>query len=178
MKSPRVLGVSVVALLLLGATTGTTLALWRDTATAASTTVTAGSVSLTVGGTQTATLTGPTGLQPGVGQVVSTTVRNASVAAPNMRMQVFLDTVTSSNANLTSNVEVAPAVTSGSCAVATSGFKTVAAWTSTQVTSTALTAQAGTTLCLTVRLISSPAATAYGQTGTLTLTFRGQQVRP
>ncbi len=179
MKSPRVLGVSVVALLLLGATTGTTLALWHDSATAAGRTTTAGNISVTVNGSTAASLTGPTALAPGVAKTVSTTVTNASAVAPNLRMQVFLDSVTSSQSAWTSNVEVAAATYTGTCTAASTGFVAVGATgAGAAVTTTALASGASANLCITVRMKSSATSAAYGKSGTLVLTLRGQQVRP
>jgi hypothetical protein len=179
MKTRSVLGVSVAGLLLMGATTGTTLALWRDTATAAGRTTTAGTIAVNVNGSTAATFTGPTALAPGVGKTVTATVSNASAAAPNMRMQVFLDSVTSTQAAWTGDVEVAAATYTTTCAAATSGFVPVGATNANvAVTTTALASSGTANLCVTVRLKSSAALAAYGKNGTLTLTLRGQQVRP
>jgi hypothetical protein len=110
---------------------------------------------------------------------VTATVKNASAAAPNMRMQVYLDSVTSSQAAWTGDVEVAAATYPTTCTAATTGFVSVGATSANvAVTTTALASSASANLCLTVRLKSSAALAAYGKTGTLTLTFRGQQVRP
>jgi hypothetical protein len=179
MRTRSALGVSVAGLLLLGATTGTTFALWRDTATAAGRTTTAGSIAVTVNGSTTASFAGPTALAPGATQTVTTTVRNASAVAPNMRMQVFLDAVSSSQASWTGDVEVAASTYTGTCAAATAGFVPVGATAANAaVTSASLASGATANVCLTVRLKSSAALAAYGKTGTLTLTLRGQQVRP
>jgi hypothetical protein len=172
------LGVSVAGLLMLGATTGTTFALWHDSAQAAGVTATAGNISVTVNSSTAASIAGPTAVTTG-GQTVTTTVKNASVVAPNMRMQVLLDAVASSQTAWTGNVEVAAATYTGTCTAATTGFVAVGASAAgAAVTTTSLASGATANLCITVRLKSSAPATAYGKNGTLTLTFRGQQVRP
>ena len=107
MRTRSALGVSVAGLLMLGATTGTTFALWHDSAQAAGVTATAGNISVTVNSSTAASFAGPTGLAPGIAKTVTTTVKNASVAAPNLRMQVYLDSVTSNQAAWTGDVEVA-----------------------------------------------------------------------
>lgn len=178
MRTRSALGVSVAGLLMLGATTGTTFALWHDSAQAAGRTATAGTIAVNVNSSTAATFAGPSALAPGVGKAVTATVSNASAAAPNMRMQVFLDSVTSSQSAWTGDVEVAAAAYTGSCAPATTGFVAVGATgANVGVTTTALASAATANVCLTVRLKSSAAAAAYGKNGTLTLTFRGQQVR-
>lgn len=174
--------VTVAVALVLGVGTGTTLALWRDTATVGASSARSATIAVQVNGSSTATLTGPTNLAPNVGATVTATLLNASPAgAKNLRMQLDLDAVTSSNAALDGNVEVAATTvaTSGACTVATSGFAPVGpSYPITQLTTTSLAAQASRVLCLTVRLVSSPPASARGQSGTLTLTLHGRQVRP
>jgi len=179
MRTRSALGVSVAGLLMLGATTGTTFALWHDSAQAAGVTATAGNISVTVNNSTAASLTGPTGLTPGNAKTVTTTVKNASAAAPNLRMQVYLDSVTSSQPAWTGDVEVAAATYTTSCTAATTGYVSVGASSANvAVTSTSLSSGGSANLCISVRLKSSAALAAYGKTGTLTLTFRGQQVRP
>ena len=173
------LGVSVAGLLMLGATTGTTFALWHDSAQAAGRTTSSGTIAVNVNSSTTASIIGPTALAPGVGKTVTATVSNASAAAPNMRMQVFLDAVTSNQAAWTGNVEVAATAYTGTCTAATTGFVAVGATgAGAAVTTSALTSGGTANTCITIRLKSSAPVGAYGQSGSLTLTLRGQQVRP
>jgi hypothetical protein len=173
--------VSVIgALVIGGALTGTTLALWRDQAPLAAGQVQSGSIALSVNGTATASLGALNGLQPGVAQVVSANLTNSSpAAAKNLRMQVHLDSVSSSNPALDAVLEASVSTTTGSCVAAGAGFKPVGSgYSSTQLTSNSLAAQTSVTLCVTLRLPSSAPPAALGQSGTLTFTFRGEQVRP
>jgi hypothetical protein len=173
---------AVAAALVLGAGTGTTLALWRDSASVPATAARSATISVQVNGSTTAALTGPTNLAPGVGRTVTATLADAApVGAKNLRMQLHLDAVTSSNPALTGALEVAATTvaTVSACTAAAAGFGPVGpAFTSVPLTSTGLAAGATRVLCLTVRLVSAPPTSARGQSGTLTLTFRGQQVRP
>jgi hypothetical protein len=182
MRTRIIVIVTVATALLLGAGTGTTLALWRDTAGVGPASARSATIAVHVNGSSSATVAGPSNLAPNAGRTVTATLLNAAPAgAANLRMQFFLDAVTSSNPALTGNVEVAATTvaTAGQCLPATSGFAPVGpAFASVALTSTGLAAQASRVLCLTVRLVSAPPVSARGQAGTLTLTVRGQQVRP
>jgi predicted ribosomally synthesized peptide with SipW-like signal peptide len=178
MKTRNALGLIVAGTLVVGAGTGSTLALWHDSATAAARTTTAGTISVTVNNSTTASFAGPTALTAGVAKIVTATVKNASAVAPNLRMQVYLDSVTSNQAAWTSNVEVAAATYTTTCAAATSGYVSVGATNANiAVTSTDMASNDSANLCVSVRLKSSAPVAAYGKSGTLTLTLRGQQVR-
>ncbi len=175
--------VSVIGTLVIGgALTGTTLALWRDQATIAAGSAQSGSIALSVNGTTTADLGAMDQLGPGEARTVSATLTNSTpVAAKNLRMQVHLDAVTSNNPALDSVLEVsAGAVTgAGSCTAAGTGFNPVgSSYPATQVTTTSLGPQASVTLCVTLRLPASAPSASQGQSGALTFTFRGEQVRP
>ena len=174
--------VAVTVALVLGAGTGTTLALWRDTGSVAASSARSATIAVQLNGSSSATLTGPVDLAPNVGRTVTATLLAAAPAgARNLRMHLYLDAVTSTNAAFNGNVEVAATTvaTAGACAPATSGFGPVGpAFPSTRLTTTTVGAQDTRVLCLTVRLVASPPPTARGQNGSLTLTVRGQQVRP
>ncbi len=182
----------VGALLVGGATTGTTLALWRDSAVAASSTVTGGTVRLTGSdGTTTVgialgTASGiplSTSTTPGASVLVSTTLRHATPAtSKNMRISVVLDDVdVATNANLASALQVAASARSGATcpATTTAAWQDVGAVAFTPVRlASALDRQADAPICLYVRMKAGAAVTSYGQSGSLTFAFRGQQERP
>lgn len=171
----------VGALLVGGAVTGTTLALWQDTEPLNRGSLSSGTLGLTVNGASAVQLASlPGSLQPDVGEVIKVTLQNSAPAtAKNMRAVYFLDAVTSDNSALNGAVQVDARRTYGTtCAAATSGFKPVGTgYTSTRLTSTPVSPQATATICLTFRLPASAPASSRGQTGGLTLTFRGQQDR-
>lgn len=164
------------ALVLGGAATGTTLALWRDQAAMAATAVSSGSLTVSAAG-----LGSLTGLEPGVGQVVSGTITDTSPsAAKNLRTTFHLDGVSTSNNAVAGHLLVsATAVPSNGNCTATTAFKPVGpSYTSTALTTTGLPAGTTLKLCLTVRLDPAAPSSARGQSATLTLTLRSQQVRP
>ncbi len=175
------------ALVLGGAGTGTTLALWTKSATVPSSSVTAGAISVTVNGSTSASIAGPTGLAgagaaAGPAQSLSATLKNDSPSgAKNLRMAIYLDTVTASQTDLNSNLQVAAATvaTGGTCPTPAGGsFKSIGAgYTSTLLTGTSTLPQASLKLCVDVRVKANPSGTFAGKSGTLTFTFRGQQVR-
>jgi hypothetical protein len=173
---------AVAAAVVLGAGTGTSLALWHDAAVAPASAARSATISVQVNGSTSTALAGPTNLAPGVGRTVTATLANASpVGAKNLRMQLHLDAVTSSNPALNGALEVAATTvtTASACTPATTGFGPVGpAFASVPLTTTSLAAGSTRVLCLTVRLVAGPPASARGQSGTLTATFRGQQVRP
>jgi hypothetical protein len=182
MKTRNALGLIVAGTLVVGAGTGSTLALWHDSAVAAASTTTAGTISVTVNGSTTATIAGPTNLSPGVAKTTTATLTNASAVAPNMRMQMYIDKATVTGAGLDGAIEVAATAvaTTGACTAATTGYQTIAGPGGInvgQVTTTALASQASTVLCLSVRLKSTAPAGARGKSGSIVLTLRGQQVR-
>lgn len=182
MRTRHVLTIAVAGTLLMGAGSGTTLALWRDTATVATSSAQSAAIDVRVNGSTAAAITGPTGLAPGVGRTVTATLQNASPAgASNLRTQLFLDAVTSSQSTWTGVLEVSATTvaSAGACTAATSGFKAVGpSYTSTQLTASALAPQQSTVLCLTVRLPGSAPSVTRGRSGSLTVTVRAQQVRP
>jgi hypothetical protein len=175
------------ALVLGGAGTGTTLALWTKSATVPSSSVTAGAISVTVNGSTSASIAGPTGLARGAGTAagtaksVSATLKNDSPStAKNLRMTIYLDTVTANQADLNTNLEVAASTvtTSGTCPTPAGTFKPVGAgYTSTLLTGTSTLPQASLKLCVDVRVKGGSTAATASKSGTLTFTFRGQQVR-
>lgn len=174
--------VAVIGTLILGgALTGTTLAQWRGTASLNGGAVNSGTIGLTANGSTTASLGSlVSSLQPGVAQAVPLTLTNsAPVTSKNLRLALFLDTVTSSNAALNGALQVDARPYTGTCTAATSGFKTIGAgYTTTSLTTSSLPPQAIHTICVTLRLPSPAPSGSQGQSGLLTFTFRGQQVRP
>lgn len=164
------------ALVLGGATTGTTLALWRDQAALPASSVASGSLAVSAGG-----LGSLTNLQPGVSQLVSGTLSDASPStAKNLRTTFHLDGVATSNSAVAGYLMVsATAVPSTGTCTATSSFKPVGpGWTSTALTTAGVPAGTSVRLCLTVQLDPAAPESTRGQSATLTLTLRGQQVRP
>lgn len=177
------------ALVLGGAGTGTTLALWTKTATVPASSVSSGSISVTVNGSTSASIPGPTGLAAGTGpgnagvaKSVSATLKNNSPSgAKNLRMTIYLDTVTANQTDLNTSLEVAASTvaTTATCPSPAGTFKPVGTgYTNTLLTSTSTVPQASLKLCVDVRLEAGSAAAAINKSGTLTFTFRGQQVRP
>jgi len=177
----------VGALAIAGATTGTTLALWRDSSSAGASSLGSGSISLTLNNQTTAVnlgsvtnlLQGNTGV-PGPALTVTATVKHeAPVAAKNLRMHVHLDSVitSSGSATLNSSLEVAATTvaTAAPCPSPVGTYKPLSAYTSTQVTGTPIAPQASMKLCVGVRMKANPPAGSQGRSGTLTFTFRGQQ---
>ena len=176
------------ALVLGGAGTGTTLALWTKTVTVPASSVTSGAISVTVNGSTSASIAGPTGLARGVGpgnagvaKSVSATLKNDSPSgAKNLRMAIYLDSVTASQTDLNTNLQVAASTvaTTGTCPSPAGTFKTIGTgYTSTLLTGTNTQPQASLKLCVDVRVRSGAGAAADNKSGTLTFTFRGQQVR-
>lgn len=173
----------VGALIVGGATTGTTLALWHDKATLTGS-AQSGELVLHVDGETATTLTLPgnlalnSGSSAGAPQPFTATLKNAG-AGKNLRMQIHLDTVTS-NADLTAGLEVAVATVSAgdACPTPTNGdYKPLSAWSTTALTTSSLAPDATRKLCGNVR-VKGGATNIAGKSGTLTLNFRGQQVRP
>ena len=175
------------ALVIGGAGTGTTLALWTKTATVPASTVTSGTISVTVNGSTSATIAGPTGLAVGAGSTagtaksISATLKNDSPAtAKNLLMAIYLDTVTANQTDLNTNLQVAASTvaTSASCPSPAGTFKTIGtAYTSTLLTGPSTVPQASLKLCVDVRVRGSATPGAANKSGTLTFTFRGLQVR-
>ena len=164
------------ALVFGGAATGTTLALWQNQAATAATSVSSGT--LTVSATGLGSLTG---LEPGVSRVVSGTITDTSPsAAKNLRTTFHLDGVSTSNSAVAGHLKVSATTVpaTGTCS-ATTAFKPVGpSYTSTALTATGVPTGTSLKLCLTVQLDPAAPASARGQSATLTLTLRSQQVRP
>jgi alternate signal-mediated exported protein len=175
----------VGALLVGGAATGTTLALWHDQASVAAGRLGSGAIALQVDGSTTATFTPLSGLamnngaSPGSAQTFTATLKNSSTGT-NMRMQMHLDDVATSNGNLDTGLEIALSSTGqpADCAAATTGYDPLSA-TNSLVISTDGVANGGTrALCVSVRVRGNAPAGVASQAGTLTFDFRGEQVRP
>lgn len=172
----------VGALVIGGATTGTTLALWRDQA-APSGSVESGNLVLHVDGDTTATFTGVgslglnNGATPGAPQSFSATLKNAGTGK-NLRMQVYLDSFTTSS-EFAAGLEVAVSTvpTGDACPTpVTTDYKPLSTWTATALTSSSMAAAATRKLCGSVR-VRGGATNIAGKSGPLTFNFRGQQVR-
>jgi predicted ribosomally synthesized peptide with SipW-like signal peptide len=186
-RTPLVVAV-VGALLIGGATTGTTLALWHDQETLSGS-VSSGTMAFTVNGSTTVTfdainnLAMNSGDQAGAAQSFTADL-TAGGAGKNLRMRMFVDDVTTGSSELNDGLEVAltGAPTAGDCPAATAATYTPLSGTnSVEVTNSSVAGvPPGTSraLCVAVRVRpNAPAATA-GKSGQLTITFRGQQVRP
>ena len=172
----------VGALLVGGAVTGTTLALWQDTVSVNRGTVSTSGFGLTVDNSAAANLgTLPT-LQPGESAAVEVDVKNTGTnKAQNLKVDYYLDTLTSSNTALNGVMDAAASIKvgAGACVVATTGFKPVGpSYTATKLTTTTVEGGRTEKMCLTVRLPASAPAGSWNQAANLTFTFSGRQVRP
>lgn len=175
----------VGALLVGGATTGTTLAHWRDQAALGASSVKGGTIGLTVNGSTSASfgslanLTLNSGATAGGIQSATATLVNTSTGK-NMRMQMHLDNVTATTTGLTNGLEVAASTvaTGVTCPSPAGTFKPLSSYTTTPLTATSLSPGGTRKLCVDVRVKGGAGSTAAGQDGTLTFTFRGEQVRP
>lgn len=188
MRTRVLLLVAVVgALLVGGATTGTTLATWRDQAAAGSGTVESGNLLLDIngGGTTTAislgtlpTLALNSGATAGAAQAQQATL-NYSVTGKNNQMQLALTGITADQADLVAGLEVAASmVTTGTTCPSPAGtFKPLSAYTSTTL-GTLGNSAGSRTLCLSTRVKGNAPAAVAGKTGALTLTLTATQVRP
>jgi hypothetical protein len=185
MTSRTVIAVAVVgALLVGGAVTGTTFALWRDGAPTGASTVKGGAISLTVDGSTTVSWASPgelmlnSGSTPGTARSTSALLRNGSTGK-NLRMQMHLDAVTASAPVLTNGLEVAATTVAktATCPSPAATFKALSSYTTTALTATGVAPGVERKLCVDVR-VKGGAPDVAGQSGTLTFTLRGQQVRP
>lgn len=174
-----VVGVLVIA----GATTGTTLALWRDQAALVGS-VQSGELVLHVDGETATTLTLPgdlalnDGSTAGAPQPFTATLKNGG-DGKNLRMQIHLDTITT-NADLTAGLEVAVVTVPAedACPAPSDGsYKALSTWSTTALTTSSLAPDATRKLCGNVR-VKGGATNIAGKSGTLTFNLRGQQVRP
>ncbi|QZY29829.1 hypothetical protein [Nocardioides coralli] len=169
------------ALLVGGAATGTTLASWVDSAQLAGTAVSSGTISLTVDGTTTATFASLPALSlnvggtPGAAQSFTATLRNDSVGK-NLRMRMYVDDVTTGQADLNGGLEISVAGAAPAAACPAPAWQNLSATNNTEVTGAPLAPGGTRKLCVSLRVrAGAPAATA-SRTGTLTFAFRGAQV--
>ena len=188
MSNRVLLLVAVVgALLVGGATTGTTLATWRDQAAAGSGTVQSGTFELDIngGGTTTAislgtlpTLALNSGATAGAAQAQSATL-NYTVTGKNNQMQLALTGITANQADLVSGLEVAASMvtTATTCPTPAGTYKPLSSYTSTALGTLANSA-GSRKLCLSTRVKGSAPAAVAGKSGALTLTLTATQVRP
>ena len=120
------------------------------------------------------------GATAGTAQAMTATLTNAApTGAKNMRLLLHLDTVTSTNTNLTAGLEVAATTvaTTATCPTPT-GYKPLSAYTTTALGTTKVTPGGARKLCASVRVKGSATSAVARQTGSLVFTFRGAQVRP
>jgi hypothetical protein len=173
----------VGALFVGGATTGTTLASWVDSESLAGTAVSSGTISLTANDSTTATFAAidnlalNSGATPGTPQSFTVTLRNASVGK-NLRMRMYVDDVTTTQADLNSGLQVslAGAGSAGTCPSPT--WQDLSSTNAVQVTATPLDPGATRTLCVSARVKGNAPGATGGKTGTLDFSFRGEQVQP
>jgi alternate signal-mediated exported protein len=180
------LAVAVVgALLIGGATTGTTLALWTDQAMVNEGSVQSGNIELTVNGTASATFTPitnlalNTGSTPGAAQSFTATLSNSG-SGKNMRMQIVLDDVTTPSSVLNAGLEIAVqgATTAASCpSPATSGYEDLNATNAHALTPVSIPPGAVRVMCVSLRVKGGAGAGLQSTTGELTFALRGNQVR-
>lgn len=182
------------ALLIGGAATGTTLALWHDSRSLSAGTVQSGQIRLTAGDGATTTdiALGDTGALPlptatEAGDSVRVTpapeLMNATALSNrNLRMNVFIDQVIVAGGLAAADVELAVTATSGTTCSSvppatsfyTPGVYGLGAW---RITTQQLDRQQKVRLCIDVR-VPQGSTDAKGKSGSLKFTFRGQQVRP
>ena len=188
MKSRIPLIAAVVGVLLVGgATTGSTLAVWRDQTQLAGTSVTSGSMALTVNGETSATFSEITGLAMNGGSTAGepqafTATLLAGGAGKNLRIRVHLDDVTTSSAELDNGLEIslARAASSAGCpAAAVAAYQPLSSMNNLELTDPSAAAVVPGTarvLCVAIRVKAGAPATTGGKSGLLTFNFRGEQV--
>ena len=182
----RLLVAVVGALLVGGATTGTTLATWRDQASAASGTVESGNLLLDIngGGTTTAIPLGTlpalalnAGATPGTAQAQQATL-NYAVTGKNNQMQLALTGVSANQTDLVAGLEVAASMVTppATCPSPAGTYRPLSSWTPTALGT--LANSTGTrTLCVSIRVKANAPAAVAGKSGALTLTLTATQVR-
>ena len=188
MSTRVLLLVAVVgALLVGGATTGTTLATWRDQVTASSGAVQSGKFLLDIngGGTTTAISLGTlpqlarnSGATAGAAQAQQATL-NYDVTGKNNQMQLALTEVSADQADLTAGLEVAASMvtTATTCPAPAGVYKPLSGYTITTL-GTLAGSSGSRKLCLSFRVKGGAANGVSGKSGTLTLTLTATQVRP
>ncbi|MGN6575109.1 MAG: hypothetical protein ACTHKG_05435 [Nocardioides sp.] len=181
------------ALFIVGAVTGTTLALWQDEATLDAGALGSGTISLTgADGSSVSVSFGtasalPLGSGGSAGGPVTASnaplLKNSTPPnSKNMRMRVFLDQV-SAGPELVNKIQVAAlgvAATTPDCsgvAFADQDFRDPGAYTAWEMTQSALSAGQSVRICVSTR-VKAGVADAGGKSGSLSFIFRGQQVRP
>lgn len=185
-RIPAVVAV-VGALLVGGATTGTTLASWRDQASAGSGPVSSGRFLLDIngGGTTTAislgtlpTLALNSGATAGAAQPQQATL-NYTVTGKNNQMQLALTGISANQPDLVTGLEVAASmVTTGTTCPSPAGtYKPLSGYTSTTL-GTLTNSSGSRKLCLSTRVKGNAPAAVAGKSGALTLTLTATQVRP
>lgn len=157
-----------------GATTGTTLALWRDAAAVPSGTVTSGDIALTVNGSATATLPPLGSMQPGVSHTVPLSFTNTGTGA-NLRLVASISSVSSTNAAGVPLTYRFRRLAAGEPCSATGSFTTFAG--AAIALTDPLAPGASAHACMTVTLDRSSLPSSQ-QSSTVTFTFTGAQVRP
>lgn len=180
------LTVAVVgALLIGGATTGSTLAVWRDQANLSGSQVTAGELTIMVkdAGETSAALPAISGLVPGGNPVTVTgLIRNASPgAAKNLRVDVNLsDLAVASSPAPTSGftlanlrVDVRPQPTGGCPILSAAQLSDAAGYATAALNPAPLIADQTVPICVSVAARSTMPTGASGQ---VSMTFRGVQV--
>lgn len=188
MPTRAVLVVGLVgALLVGGATTGTTLATWRDQAATGSGTVRSGTFLLDIngGGTTTAISLGTlpplalnSGATPGAARAQQATL-NYSVTGKNNRMQLALTSISASQPDLVAGLEVAASTVTppASCPTPAGTFTPLGSYAATPL-GTLASSTGSRTLCLSIRVRGNAPAAVAGKSGALTLTLTATQVRP
>jgi hypothetical protein len=184
LRTPLVAAV-VGALLVGGAATGTTLALWHDSAAIGAGSLDSGTIGLTLNGATTVTFAALPTLPlnsvdtAGAPQSFSAAINNGSTGK-NMRMQVLLDNVVASSSALQDNLELAvtTVASGGTCPATGQVYKSLNAYPVTTLTTTPLMPGVGAKLCVDVRVKANAVTNdIQGESGVLTFSLRGQQVR-
>ena len=176
MKSRSLVTAAAVvgALIVGGATTGTTLALWRGQATMPGHTAQAGSIGLTVNQSVDVGL-GTLTMQPGESRAIPLTFTNTG-QGKNLRLIASVSEInTSNNAEVPLSFGFRSMAPGDTCTAASTGLTT---YTGSSLPLTGpLNAGESTTACMLVTMTRTALPTAE-QTSTVTLTFTGNQVRP
>jgi alternate signal-mediated exported protein len=173
------------ALVVGGATTGTTLALWVDRTAVSEGQLRSGSIALVVNGSTSATfadisdLALSTGSSPGAARSFTATLSNAGTGK-NMRMNIQLDDVTTTSDALNTGLEIAvqgAADTTDCPTPATSGYEDLSATNAHLLTPVSIAPGGTWVMCVSVRSKGGTGTGLQNRSGQLTFAFRGAQVR-
>ena len=173
----------VAALFIGGATTGVTLASWRDAAALGAGSTSSGIVGLRVDGSTAATfpaiadLALNSGATPGAARSFTATLVNTGTGKNNA-MRMYLTDVTTTDPELDSGLEISIAGVASSDACPTPTYAPLSGANSHELTTGKVGPGGARKLCVSIRVEGSPPSAMTNQSGPLTFAFRGDQVRP